>query len=118
MENDPAHWPISDFDIVIFEDRDAAVGALRHVLEQVIRGRGFDESTPITEVGTEGFWLFMRTLDLELVQQSASFLDDGILDCMVLAPSEAPEPELTMYNLVPRRMEWAPTGAPPPRECS
>ena len=79
------------------------VAALTHVLEQVAGGLGFDPSTPISGVGTEGFYLFLGVLGLTTKNQSASFLKDSILDSMSLASPEGSGWELTMYNLVSRR---------------
>jgi hypothetical protein len=101
LETAPDEWPISEFDLLIYEGREPAIQALRQSLEQLSSGRGFSADDPLTGIGSEGFYLFTRTFGFELAHQMAHHRDDGILDRMrIILPGPAQE-QFELYNLVP-----------------
>lgn len=103
LETDPAEWSINPFDLIIFEGREPAIHVLRAVLEQLEQGRGVSEDAPLTEIGSEGFYLFTRAFGFEVAHQTAYPQDDGILDRMVIILPFPDQVEFELYNLVPPR---------------
>jgi len=69
--------------------------------QQLVEGKGFAETTPLSEIGVEGFYDVVKTFHFEVCGQETMPTDekDKILDRMVCRHIMTSE-EVTLFNLV------------------
>lgn len=82
-----------------FEMDDELAAAIRAGCDQLVAGRGFSRSAPLTGVGVQGLYVLLQIFHFERVAQRTHEHDEGMLDELQFEHAIM-ETDVTLYNLV------------------